>query len=272
MKSCRIFQHCIGRSVEGREILLQANFDLHSGVRTSNITFLIGGMHGDEPATVVLLKNFTDRYLAKHGVETPVVVLPVANPDGCERGTRWNARNVDINRNCDFNWHVASDEPPGPEPWSEPETRALRDFILALEPVKIVSLHWALAEIDADGPQSTLLAQRMWDALDANQRLPYRLRFYELGHGKRRLDHTYEVCPGSLGQWCGYGLRYANGLAPAMVTLELPYDPKATSRPSPLPEGRLEALRELWKLDSASYIAAVEPGVNSMLLAACAFL
>ena len=134
-----------------------------------------------------------------------------------------------------------------------------------------MSLHWALAEIDADGTQSTPLAQAMWDAMDAEHRKPYRLRVTELGHGLRRLQHTYAICPGSLGQWCGYGLAYPDGSRPAMITLELPYDPGVESRPADLPEAHLDTLRDLWHRDSGSYLRQVEAGVHKMLLAACTF-
>jgi len=266
-----IFQHCIGRSVAEREIVAFANFDIDGTPPPHDLTLLIGGMHGDEIATVLLLESFRDRFLNNEKLTSPIVLLPVANPDGYARHTRYNAHDVDLNRNCIWNWSAHSEEPPGPEPWSEPESRALRDFILKMEPAKIVSLHWALAEIDADGPQSTALAQAMWDALDDYERKPYRLRIAELGRGKRRLQRTYEICPGSLGQWCGYGLRYGDGMQPAMITLELPYDPAADSRPAPLPENHLADLHERWRADAGGYLAAVEIAVHKMLLAACDF-
>lgn len=266
-----LFQCRIGESVEGRAITAQANFDLAGRIRPANVALLIGGMHGDEKATVRLLESFCAEVLAAGKFRAPAVVLALANPDGEARDSRYNARGVDINRNCDFNWSAQSSEPSGPAPWSEPETRALRDFILMLEPAKVVSLHWALAEIDADGPQSTGLAMRMWGALSDAERQPYRIRVHEPGLGLRRLDRTYEICPGSLGQWCGYGVRFSSQMRPAMVTLELPYDPAAGSRPAPLPEGHLESLRARWRDDSAAYLAAVEGGVHTMLAAACRY-
>jgi len=262
----RVFEHSIGRSVEHRDIVAQAGFDFARS--PVPVTLLIGGIHGDEAATIVLLESFVQKYVARSGRALPVVVIPLANPDSHARRTRYNARGVDINRNFGFNWHIESEEPSGPEPWSEPETRALRDFIQKLQPAHIVSLHWALSEIDADGPQSIALAWRMWNALEEKERRPYRVRVGELGQGLRRLQHTYEICPGSLGQWCGYGLRYANGLCPAMITLELPYDPDAESRPSPLPPGHLDQLRERWRHDAGGYLGAVESGVHKMLRAA----
>src|SRR4051794_21737383 len=166
-------QIILGQSVEGRDITAT----LH-GAGGPHSTLLIGGMHGDEIATIRLLESFTPE-TARGGV----AILPLANPDGHERHSRYNARGVDLNRNCEFNWHIESAEPPGPEPWSEPESRALRDFICSWQPQNIVSLHWALAEIDADGEQSTPLAEAMWAALDETERKPYRLRVTEIGHG-----------------------------------------------------------------------------------------
>jgi hypothetical protein len=264
------FTGSIGRSVEGREITVVANFDLAAPPPRESVLF-IGGTHGDEPATIRLVESFarSSAWLALQ--ESPIILLPVANPDGDKRGTRYNARGVDLNRNCGFNWRSDCEEPPGPHPWSEPENVALRDFILAWRPARIVSLHWALAEIDADGTQSTALGQVMWDALDDRARRPYRLRVTEPGRGQRRLQQTYAACPGSLGQWCGYGLEYPDGTAPAMITLELPYDPAAESRPEELPADHLETLREMWRRDANGYLRAVEPGVHAMLTAAARF-
>jgi hypothetical protein len=262
-----IFQRCIGATIESRPIIARANFDFAAAARPANVALFIGGMHGDEKATVLLLESFCEKLLA--ALRPPVIVLPLANPDGYERHSRYNARGVDLNRNCDTNWHANSAEPSGVAPWSEPESRALRDFILEFEPAKIVSLHWALAEIDADGAQSTGLARRMWEAMNDDERKPYRIRVAEAGRGLRRLAHTYEICPGSLGQWCGYGLEYPNKMHPAMITLELPFDPLADSRPHPLPDGHLAGLHRRWRADSAAYLGAVESGAHKMLLAAC---
>jgi hypothetical protein len=225
-------------------------------------------MHGDEVATVHLLENFIAETLPQ--LSSPVAVLPLCNPDGYERRTRYNARGVDLNRNFGCNWRADSVEPSGTAAWTEPESCALRDYIIAQQPAKIVSLHWALAEIDADGAHSAALAHAMWNALDEQERAPYRLRVSELGRGQRLLEQTYNICPGSLGQWCGYELEYDDGSAPAMITLELPYHSSSAARLDPLPEDHLNSLHELWASDSASYMSAIEPAVTKMLIAACA--
>jgi protein MpaA len=271
MHGSPFFPRSIGRSVEGRDIVVHANFDLSVPPTSGGATLLIGGTHGDEPATVQLLEDFLRGSFWAELSDSPAMVLPLANPDGRQRGTRYNARGVDLNRNCGFNWRADCEEPPGAGPWSEPESVALRDFILTRRPAKIVSLHWALAEIDADGVQSTALAQAMWEAMDADAQRPYRLRVTEIGKGQRRLERVYAVCPGSLGQWCGYGLEYPDGSAPAMITLELPYDPEAEARPDELPADHLTTLRALWKRDSAEYLRGVAPGVETMLATAIRF-
>jgi hypothetical protein len=111
----------------------------------------------------------------------------------------------------------------------------------------------------------------MWDSLDAAARRPYRLRVTEPGRGQRRLQRMYAACPGSLGQWCGYGLEYPDGSAPAMITLELPYDPAAEARPDELPDDHLQTVRTLWKCDAAAYLRGIEPGVQAMLATAIRF-
>jgi hypothetical protein len=268
MHGNQIHRRPFGRSAEGREIVVEGNFDLAAEERPSRITLLIGGQHGDEPATVSLLESFRRLWLP-FLPDSPIAIVAPANPDGLVRVTRYNANGVDLNRNCGCNWRADSEEPSGVAAWSEPESRALRDLIEQLRPRKIVSLHWALAEIDADGPQSTALAQAMWDALGPTDRRPYRLRVTELGRGQRRLQKTYAICPGSLGQWAGYSLQYADGTQPAMITLELPYDPAATERPEELPSDHLAFVHDLWVRDSAGYLRTIEPGVHAMLLAAC---
>ncbi len=220
-------------------------------------------------ATAALLEEFASKLEATGAAEWPTAILAVANPDGCARQSRYNAHGVDLNRNCDHFWSPESEEPSGPAPWSEPEICALRNFIWQWRPRAIVSLHWALAELDADGPQSRALAEKMWGAMSDVQRGPYRVRVSETGASAAAGD--YMACPGSLGQWCGFALRYPDGSPPAMVTLELPYDPHATARPEVLPGDHLAMLRALWAADPGAYLSAVGPGVERMLRAACAF-
>lgn len=222
------------------------------------VTLILGGTHGDEPATDALVTEFCE-FLPSLAVQgLPVIAWPLVNPDGRARGTRYNAVGVDLNRNTDALWSADSEERPGPFAWSEPESRALRDLILHWRPAKIVTLHWALAELDADGIQSRGLLDAMWDALSDSERQPYRC-----GLSKR------PSLPGSFGSWIGHSVRYPGGTAPAIVTLELPAEPESP-RQEELAADHLATVHARWRNDANGYLAAVRPGVMKMLLAACA--
>ena len=135
----------------------------------------------------------------------------------------------------------------------------------------MVSLHWALAEIDADGPQSTGSRSACGRAQLTNERKPYRIRVSRAWPGAaaagcRRMISVRARSGSGAAMACG--IHAARG--PAMVTLELPYDPAAGSRPLPLPD-HLADLQERWRADPTAYMAGVEIGVHKMLRAAAEF-
>jgi len=77
--------------------------------------------------------------------------LPMANPDGFHHNKRYNAHDVDLNRNfAAFN--RINNERNGPHGLSEPESRIIEQLILRYKPSRIVSFHEPLACIDYDGP------------------------------------------------------------------------------------------------------------------------
>lgn len=120
------------------------------------------GIHGEEGETTIALSRAL-RLLA--GPPRHCAVVLAANPDGLVRGTRGNARSVDLNRNFPTqDWqpdpvrHRSTlDSPrdvvlsPGDGPASEPETRALIGLIEELKPDAVIALHAPLACIDDDG-------------------------------------------------------------------------------------------------------------------------
>lgn len=155
----------IGKSVEGREI---AAYTYGNG---ENHLVFVGGIHGGyEWNTVVLAYEVMD-YLQAHPAIVPdnltVTVVPAANPDGVYEVTgkegrftvadvplqeefsgvgRFNARNVDLNRNFDckwqpegmWQWNTVSG---GVGPFSEPETLALRSLFLERRPDAVIFWH-----------------------------------------------------------------------------------------------------------------------------------
>jgi protein MpaA len=134
---------------------------------------VLASIHGDEAETTVVVSEAL-RCLPRG--ELQAAIIPCANPDGMLRGTRGNARGVDLNRNFPTsNWKPepvfyktrANDArdialSPGEQPASEPETTALLSLLERLKPRAVVSIHAALACIDDAGgsPLGRRLAAR----------------------------------------------------------------------------------------------------------------
>jgi eukaryotic-like serine/threonine-protein kinase len=137
----------IGRSVLGSSIEA-----VRFGSGNRAILF-VGGLHaGSAPSTVSLaqrvINHFTD-----NPAEIPstaiVYVISNTNPDSPyapgELSGRLNGNNVDLNRNWDCRWvedaswrgNVVPGSG-GPAPFSEPETQALAEFILDLNPAAVI--------------------------------------------------------------------------------------------------------------------------------------
>ncbi|HJT16367.1 MAG TPA: murein tripeptide amidase MpaA [Thermoanaerobaculia bacterium] len=128
----------------------------------SGEVLIVAAIHGDEPETTTVVSEAL-RCLPESELKAAVILC--ANPDGLTRGTRGNARAVDLNRNFPTsNWKPdavfyktrANDArdialSPGETPSSEPETTALIALIERIEPRAIVTLHSALACIDDSG-------------------------------------------------------------------------------------------------------------------------
>jgi protein MpaA len=150
----------VGYSVQGRPIEV---------VRLGNgpdRTLLFGVFHGDEPAGETVLRR-----LIAYLIKTPsvlsgrsVTICPVLSPDALAAETRVNAHQVDVNRNFPAqNWTSEGEGTRywgGPQPASEPETRAVMLLLDSFAPSKIVTLHAPLHNVNYDGPAAEL-AQRM---------------------------------------------------------------------------------------------------------------
>jgi predicted deacylase len=131
----------IGHSVQGRPIVAW-----HLGESGKPKVVLIAGMHGNEPAPTAILRTLRDGR-SVHGID--LWVVPAYNPDGLARGTRRNARGVDLNRNYPYHWApLTGSYYSGPEPASEPETRAMMRFLRRVRPDSILSFHQPLLGVD----------------------------------------------------------------------------------------------------------------------------
>ena len=131
----------IGHSVDGRPIVAW-----HLGETRKPKVLLIAGMHGNEPAPAAILRTLRDGK-SVHGID--LWVVPAYNPDGLARGTRRNARGVDLNRNYPYHWApLGGSYYSGPKPASEPETRAMMRFLGRIRPQYVLSFHQPLHGVD----------------------------------------------------------------------------------------------------------------------------
>jgi hypothetical protein len=134
-----------GRSVLGRPIVAVRRGAADAPVRV----LVVGTIHGNEPAGHAVV-----RALRTAPVPAGVAVWTVrsANPDGVARGTRQNARGVDLNRSFPYRWRAAG-RPfdtfyPGGRAGSEPETRAVMGLVRRLRPAITIWYHQALRAVD----------------------------------------------------------------------------------------------------------------------------
>lgn len=161
---------------------------------------LFGAIHGDEPLGVHCLLELAGE-LAERPPGRDTWIIPALNLDGLAAGTKNNARDVDLNRNfAASNWRAehAAGYDPGPEPESEPETRALVALIERIGATRLIALHSPFRVVNYDG-RGRVLAELM-----AAQN----------GYGSSG-DIGYPT-PGS------FGSRYGVDLGLEVVTLEIP--------------------------------------------------
>ena len=160
----------IGFSTEGRAIEV---FSFGGG---PNDVVFVGGIHGGyEWNTVLLAYEMIDYFNGNRGAipsGATIHIVPVANPDGlyqvtgrdgrfsadligeAPRAARFNGREVDLNRNWSCGWSSSArwgsaTVNPGSGPFSEPETRALRDYFIRVAPRSVIFWHSAFGLVAA---------------------------------------------------------------------------------------------------------------------------
>ncbi|MFA6132288.1 MAG: DUF2817 domain-containing protein, partial [Patescibacteria group bacterium] len=101
----------------------------------------VSGMHGNEEhgyiPEVRFMQQLCTDYLA--GTDRALNIqknfdirfIPLMNPYGIMNATRYNANGVDLNRNFDYQWAAFASSTKGSSAFSEVETQAVRDFIVA---------------------------------------------------------------------------------------------------------------------------------------------
>ncbi|MCB9815469.1 hypothetical protein H6785_02750 [Candidatus Nomurabacteria bacterium] len=156
----------IGKSVQGREI---ETYTIGTG--DTDLLF-VGGMHGGYEWNSILLAyemiDYFENNLSVIPDNVKVHIIPNLNPDGLFLATglerrfeatdissnamhtsgagRFNANDVDLNRNFDCKWAPTSSwrgatVSAGTSAFSEPEAQALRDYVATISPEAVVFWH-----------------------------------------------------------------------------------------------------------------------------------
>lgn len=126
-----------GASVQGRNLRAY-----RIGPRDAGRTLLvIGSFHGDEGEG----HEIVARLRSESPNRVAIWLVRSVNPDGIAANQRKDAHGVDLNRNFSVDWRPSSDEAsgyyPGPRPFSEPESRAVRRLAKRIEPDVSIFYH-----------------------------------------------------------------------------------------------------------------------------------
>jgi hypothetical protein len=214
-----ITHEVIGHSVEGRDIDVYTfgNGDIH--------LMFVGGIHGGyEWNSVVLAYKFID-YLKFNKEELPsqfkVSIIPSLNPDGVyevvkKEGqfdigdvpegdkslARFNANDVDLNRNFDCKWQPESTwrgrkVSAGTEVFSEPEAKAIRGFVLENDIRAGIFLHSQANNVYASECEEGVLPETV-DIMNAYSRAS--------GYGSVETFDAYEVTGDAEGWLASIGI------------------------------------------------------------------
>ncbi len=128
--------HVFGFSVQGRELFGLKISDNAAVEEPEPPVVFWGAIHGDESASAEVPYLYALELCDTYGTDPKVTAyvddheiwcIPLVNPDGYELGTRNNVNNVDLNRDLGFNWDGWGGSP---APYSQPETQAVRAFLL----------------------------------------------------------------------------------------------------------------------------------------------
>jgi protein MpaA len=189
----------VARSARGRAIHAR-----RLGTGSQPALVVVGGVHGDEPASVAAVLELCQSLDPAGWAGPPLWLMPVMNPDGLAAGTKNGASDVDLNRNFparNFTVQHAPGYCPGPHPLSEPETRALAALVDGEPVAGVVAVHAPFACVNYDGPAAA------WAAEVAR------------ASGWPVQEDIGYPTPGSLGSWLGRDRGWP------VLTLELPAGP-----------------------------------------------
>jgi len=176
----------IGTTVEGRDIVAY-----HYGTGSTEILF-VGGIHGGYEWNTTLVAREAMDYLTEYPDKIPenvkVTIIPVLNLDGLVAvvGTstdsftksdvsssqavqvsgRFNAHTVDINRNFDCDWKSNAvwqntTVSGGSAAFSEPESKAIKNYVTANKPTAAVVWYSAAGGVFASNCHNGILPETL---------------------------------------------------------------------------------------------------------------
>jgi len=197
----------IGSSVSGRNIVAYEK----GNPNATRKVLVIGAQHGNEQNGTIIC-----RYIVNHvavSLAADVWIIPRMNPDGYAAHRRTNDNGVDLNRNFPTaDWQLSgfgTNQYSGPSPASEPETRAMMNFLSQLQPRFATSLHQPLNGI-GNAKKDPKFVQRLSNQLN----LP-------IGFSATDSPQTTSASSvhGTMNAW------YNPNFTGVMVTVELPKNP-----------------------------------------------
>ncbi|XP_037933092.1 carboxypeptidase B [Teleopsis dalmanni] len=215
-------------------------------MKNRDIIFIEGGTHAREWITISVALNCIYQLTERNTTQRDVLrklrffIIPVVNPDGYEysrtKNVRWRKNRrpqenhrvigIDCNRNYDVDWengnaHKSRCTFKGDKPFSEPETRAVRNIMtkLANEIVLVLSLHSYAQSIMYPWGYTKKLPPNNSKLMEVAQAGHIAIRRhngrrYKIGNISHCIKHTI---PGSI-------IDYAFGLLkiPLAIVVELP--------------------------------------------------
>lgn len=176
-------EEVIGTSVDGNDVVAH-----HFGTGENEIV-LIAGIHGGYSWNTALLGYELVDHFNENSSDIPedvrLTIIPAVNPDGLAKVTgntgsfvatdvsaidaekvaaRFNSNDVDLNRNFDCDWQATGmwqsrTVSGGDEVFSEPESRAVRDYIESNEPVAVVAYYSAAGGVYSSNCHNGILAE-----------------------------------------------------------------------------------------------------------------
>jgi hypothetical protein len=149
----------IGHSVQGRAIVAYHRYTL--GQLGARPMLVVGQMHGDEETGKRVVAQLLARALP---ADVDLWIIPTVNPDGDVHNTRGNAHGIDLNRNFPVNWvkrAIGTRYSSGRKPVNQPETKAVRAFLLSVKPWRTVSFHNPLYGVDKSLQKDPSLARQL---------------------------------------------------------------------------------------------------------------